>query len=111
MKKIFCLETEQKKDRVSDQAELRCFSSYSQIMARPASLLRPPQPQFQLLTWLLSLADTSAMLFLLAWCTVRAARVAPPATLTMHWAGGGRRKVRMATSCGNTGTSVAEPSK
>jgi len=33
-------------------------------------------------TWLPSLAETSAMLFLRAWCWVRAARVAPPATPT-----------------------------
>lgn len=34
-------------------------------------------------TWLPSLADTSAMLFLRAWCCVSAALVAPPATPTM----------------------------
>ena len=36
-------------------------------------------------TWLPSFADTSAMLFLLAWCKVNAALVAPPATPTIDW--------------------------
>ncbi len=36
-------------------------------------------------TWLPSLAVMSAMLFLRAWWTVKAALVAPPATPTMDW--------------------------
>ena len=35
------------------------------------------------LTWLPSLADTSAILLRLAWCCLRAVRVAPPATPTI----------------------------
>lgn len=48
-------------------------------------LTRSPA-RFTTVSWLLSLADTSAMLFLRAWCMVSAARVAPPATPTMHLA-------------------------
>lgn len=74
---------------------LRCFSPHSQIVtwrAPPHTPLPHAVPPAQPLTWLPSLADTSAMLFLRAWCMVSAARVAPPATLTMHWweQGGGR---------------------
>lgn len=40
---------------------------------------------FFLQTWLPSLADTSAILSRLAWCNVKAALVAPPATPTMDY--------------------------
>lgn len=42
-------------------------------------------PRFTRVSWLPSLADTSAILLRRAWCNVRAALVDPPATPTIDW--------------------------